>query len=142
LLHHATIQENTLYCKSLFDQKSKLIRFIPDQMGHHHSSIVNSENYLPGISIDCVIFGYHQKKLKVLILEYKGTNLYALPGGFVRKDENLDKAAGRILLERTGLSNIYLNQFHTFGNLERNNPKPMKQVMKKIGSPCPTTTGY
>lgn len=85
--------------------------------------------YIPGISIDCVIFGYHQKKLKVLILEYRKTNLFALPGGFLGKDESLDDAAARILYERTGLSEIYLNQFYTFGGLSRDDPGPMKKIM-------------
>ena len=88
------------------------------------------EAYLPGVSIDCAIFGYHQAELKVLILKYKKTGLSALPGGFIRKDEDLEDAAVRVLKERTGLSDIYLNQFHTFGSVERGDPGPMKTVLK------------
>jgi ADP-ribose pyrophosphatase YjhB (NUDIX family) len=40
------------------------------------------------------------------------------PGGFINKRENLDEAAGRILKNRTG-ADIYLNQFKTFGDLDR-----------------------
>lgn len=91
------------------------------------------EKFMPGIAVDCTIFGYHEKDLKVLILEYKKTGFFALPGGFVGKEEDLDEAAERILLERTGLKNIYLNQFHTFGSLSRYDPTPMREIMEKNG---------
>lgn len=91
--------------------------------------------YMQGISADCVIFGYHDKELKILILEYKQSGVFALPGGFIKKDEALDDAAKRVLEERTGLTRIYLNQFHTFGNLERDDPKPMKTVLEKNDMP-------
>tara|TARA_R100001143_G_C3361139_1_gene136008 strand:+ start:4100 stop:4828 length:729 start_codon:yes stop_codon:yes gene_type:complete len=89
--------------------------------------------FMPGIAIDCVIFGYHDKELKILILEYKKTGLFALPGGFIKRDEALDDAAKRVLNERTGLTDIYLNQFHTFGNLNRSDPTPMKTVLENNG---------
>lgn len=44
---------------------------------------------------------------------------WAIPGGFVKKDEEVDNAATRILEKRTGLKDIFLEQFHLFGNLER-----------------------
>lgn len=89
------------------------------------------DQFLPGLSIDCVIFGYHDKELKILILEYKKTGLYALPGGFIRRDEEIDNAAKRVLKERTGLDDIYLRQFRTFGNLDRFDPEPMKTILTK-----------
>ena len=76
-------------------------------------------NYILAVSIDCVIFGFHQGQLKVLLLRWKGTDDWCLPGGRIRHDENLDDAAHRGLCERTGLSDIYLQQFHTFGNITR-----------------------
>ncbi|MEX2435926.1 MAG: NUDIX domain-containing protein [Balneolaceae bacterium] len=91
---------------------------------------MNWNDYLPGVSIDCVIFGYHRKELKILILEYKKTGLFALPGGFIKQDENLENAAVRVLKDRTGLSDIYLNQFHTFGSTERGDPGPMRTVLE------------
>ena len=90
---------------------------------------VNWNKYMAGISIDCVIFGYNKGELKILLLEYKKTGLFALPGGFIKKNESLDSAAKHTLFKRTGLKNIFLNQFHTFGSLERVNPTPMKQLM-------------
>lgn len=89
------------------------------------------DQFIPGISIDCVIFGYHNKELKIMILEYKNSGVFALPGGFVKKNEALNNAAKRVLEERTGLTDIYLNQFHTFGSLNRDDPKPMKKVLKQ-----------
>lgn len=89
------------------------------------------KQFLPGISVDCVIFGYHKEELKILILEYKKTGLFALPGGFIMQDEDIDSAAKRVLEERTGLSDIYLKQFHTFGNLERFDPEPLRTILTK-----------
>lgn len=89
--------------------------------------------FLPGIAIDCAIFGYHQRELKILLLQYKNTDFFALPGGFVRKDEDLDQAAKRVLLERTSLDDIYLSQFHTFGDSDRNDDRYMRQVLEANG---------
>ena len=75
--------------------------------------------YLPHLSIDCVIFGFRDNLLKVLLLQWKDTQRWCLPGGFVLKAEHISDAAVRILQERTGLSNIYLHQFHTFGDPQR-----------------------
>jgi 8-oxo-dGTP diphosphatase len=74
------------------------------------------------ISVDCVIFAYDNKELKVLLIksdleEFSG--LYSLPGDLVRTDEDLDTASYRILQERTGLENVYLEQVHTFGSINR-----------------------
>ena len=70
--------------------------------------------YIPQLSIDCVIFGFHEGELKVLLLQWKESKKWCLPGGFILKEEHIDDAAVRILQNRTGLKNIYLQQFHTF----------------------------
>src|ERR1700743_2892580 len=77
------------------------------------------ENYLPHISIDCVVFGFHKGVMKVLVLKMKGEDAWALPGGFMLKAEPIEMAANRILKERTGLDDIFLQQFHVFGDPER-----------------------
>jgi 8-oxo-dGTP diphosphatase len=77
------------------------------------------ENYLPHISIDCVVFGFHEGLMKVLILKIKNGGDRYLPGGFVIKHEPIEMAANRILKERTGLDKIFLQQFHVFGDPER-----------------------
>ena len=74
------------------------------------------------ISVDCVIFGYENKELKVLLIksdleEFSG--LYSLLGDLVRPDEDLDSAPYRVLKDRTGLDDLYLEQVHTFGSLNR-----------------------
>jgi len=74
------------------------------------------------ISVDCVIFGYDDKDLKVLLIksdleEFEG--LYSLLGDLVRPDEDLETASYRILKERTGLDDVYLEQVQAFGSLER-----------------------
>jgi 8-oxo-dGTP diphosphatase len=77
------------------------------------------ENYLAHISIDCVVFGFHEGLMKVLVLELKNGGEWYLPGGFVLKKEPIETAANRILKERTGLDEIFLQQFHVFGDPER-----------------------
>jgi ADP-ribose pyrophosphatase YjhB (NUDIX family) len=74
------------------------------------------KDYLPNVSIDCTIFGYHDRKLKVLLLNWKTPEGWSLPGGRVKRNESLQLSASRILSERTGLEEIFLNQFHTFGD--------------------------
>lgn len=83
------------------------------------TSEANYHNYLPHLSIDCVVFGFHQSSLKVLVLKLKDQPLWGLPGGYVRKEESLNDAATRILQERTGATDIYLQQFRIFGELNR-----------------------
>jgi 8-oxo-dGTP diphosphatase len=75
--------------------------------------------YIPQLSIDCVIIGFHNNELKVLLSKYPKVDVWALQGGFIKKTEDIDAAAIRILEEMTGLSNIYLKQFHTFGKAHR-----------------------
>lgn len=77
------------------------------------------KTYLPHLSIDCVVFGFHESALKVLILKLKDQDLWGLPGGYVKNEESLNDAANRILKERTGAKDIYLQQFRVFGDLRR-----------------------
>lgn len=94
-------------------------------------TIVNLEDkdYIPNLSYDSVIFGFNGYQLKILILEYHNTGLFALPGGFVKRYESLDDAVKRGVLERTGLDKIYLEQFHTFGSLTRSDSDVMKRIL-------------
>ena len=73
-------------------------------------------------SIDCVIFGFEAGELKILLIErnedpFKGG--LALPGYIVEQEEGLDDAAERILYELTGLRDLHMQQFHTFGEVNR-----------------------
>ena len=67
-------------------------------------------DFMHGLAIDAVIFGFHDHQLKVLLMRYNKTGVVALPGGFIHKNENLNDAANRIVSERTGLKDIYLEQ--------------------------------
>ncbi|MEZ0608092.1 NUDIX domain-containing protein [Fibrella sp. WM1] len=92
-------------------------------------------NCLPSVSIDCVIFGFHSGQLKVLLLRWKGTGDWCLPGGRIRHEESLDEAAHRSLRQRTGLSEIFLQQFHTFGDVTRYKHFSVQETLKKLGLP-------
>jgi 8-oxo-dGTP diphosphatase len=76
-------------------------------------------DFIPGISMDCVVFGYKNKNLHVLLLKYRGTNAWSLPGGFLPKNEEMDAVVGSILRDRTGVDHVFLEQFHTFSSLRR-----------------------
>jgi len=76
----------------------------------------------PALAVDCVVFGYEEDELKVLLIQrdiepYK--NVWALPGGFVRINETLEEAAIRELKEETSVENIYLEQLYSFGAIDR-----------------------
>ncbi|MBN1188072.1 MAG: NUDIX hydrolase [Bacteroidales bacterium] len=74
------------------------------------------------LSVECVIFGYEEEQLKVLLCPRGFSPSYgqwALLGGFVRANETLDDAARRILLNSMGLSNIFQEQVYTFSKLDR-----------------------
>ena len=75
--------------------------------------------YQPGISVDCVILGFQENVLKVLLLKVEHSNKWALPGGFIKKNEPIEHAAVRVLQERTGVKNIFLQQFNVFGDPDR-----------------------
>ncbi len=66
-------------------------------------------------------------------MKYHNTGLFALPGGFVDLNENLNDAVRRGLKERTGLDNIYLEQFYTFGDVARYKPEVMQTILEANG---------
>lgn len=76
----------------------------------------------PALTVDCVVFGLDDEDIKILLIQ-RGLppfgGQWALPGGFVHLDETLDEAAQRELGEETGIENIFLEQFYTFGGLDR-----------------------
>lgn len=88
------------------------------------------QEYIQQLSIDCVIFGYEDEQLKVLIpkLDFTG-DFWALPAGFIQQEEDIDEAARRILAERTGLADIYLEQFRVFGTAKRSNKTFMERLV-------------
>lgn len=84
-------------------------------------SEVQSTNKV-GLSVDCVIFGFDENKLKVLLIRSdlkKFLSKWSLLGDLVKPEEDLDAAAYRVLKQRTGLDDLYLEQVHSFGKINR-----------------------
>jgi len=74
------------------------------------------------ISVDCVIFGYEKKELKVLLIKSdfdRFSGLWSLLGDLVQPREDLETASYRILKDRTGLDDVFLEQVYAFGDLNR-----------------------
>jgi 8-oxo-dGTP diphosphatase len=82
----------------------------------------NRDYFKIAISVDCVIFGFDNNELKVLLIKSdleEFQDKWSLLGDLVRPDENLEEASYRVLKERTGLDDVYLKQVYTFGNVGR-----------------------
>lgn len=74
------------------------------------------------VSVDCVILGYEDKQLKVLLIKSdlkEFEELWSLPGDLVKPDEDIEEAPYRVLQHRTGLQDVYLEQVYTFGRVDR-----------------------
>lgn len=74
------------------------------------------------VAVDCIVFGFENKKLKLLIGKRKmdpGRNEWSLYGGFVKQDESLDDAVNRVLYDLTGIKDIFMKQVGAYGNIDR-----------------------
>ena len=74
------------------------------------------------VSVDCIIFGFDEGELKLLLLKRNfepAKGEWSLMGGFVQENESIDAAAKRVLCELTGLDNVFMEQVGTFGNISR-----------------------
>lgn len=79
---------------------------------------------MPSVTADCLIFAFdkNEKCLKLLLIKRKDDpfkGYWAIPGGFVEFNESIDEAAKRELKEETGIVDVPLEQFYTFGNPNR-----------------------
>ncbi|MDB4089359.1 NUDIX hydrolase [Flavobacteriales bacterium] len=94
----------------------------------------NLEKYFTlAVSIDCVVFGFDGKDLKVLLIkrgEIPFKDFWALPGDLMSPDEDLNFSVNHILKDLTGLSDLFFEQVETFGEIKRH---PLGRVI---------TTGY
>ena len=74
------------------------------------------------VAVDCIIMGFMDDELNLLLLKRNfepSMGYWSLMGGFVQEGESVDNAAKRVLLELTGLNNIYMEQVGTFGDISR-----------------------
>ena len=74
------------------------------------------------VSVDCIIFGFNEDGLSLLLLKRNfepAKGEWSLMGGFIQQNESADEAAKRILAELTGLQDVYMEQVYTFGEIHR-----------------------
>lgn len=76
----------------------------------------------PSVTVDTIIFGLRDGVLHTVLVErdhwpFEGQP--ALPGGFIDMEESLETAAERVLADKTGVSDVYLEQLYTFGQPDR-----------------------
>lgn len=93
-------------------------------MAHNiNSGLIEINDYFKtAFSVDCVIFGFDGKDLKVLLIRSFADEFFghwAVVGDLISPEEDLDAAAYRVLRQRTGLDDIYLEQVHAFGQTNR-----------------------
>lgn len=85
-------------------------------MSHKLNEIIKN------MSVDCVIFGFENNVLEVLLVQraiQPGKGEWALPGGFIKKEEIIQDAVQRVLTSTTGVSDIYLEQVAVFDKVDR-----------------------
>jgi 8-oxo-dGTP diphosphatase len=95
-------------------------------------------NLNPHISVDCVIFGFKEGKLHVLLIErekvpdsHLGGHKLKLPGSLISENEDLEVSATRTLKDLTGLDHIFLKQYGVFGAPERLGPLEDLEWLRK-----------
>ncbi|MCE7864708.1 MAG: NUDIX hydrolase [Cyclobacteriaceae bacterium] len=90
---------------------------------------VHPDSIIEALSIDCVIFGFKDGRLDILLVKHAegiSAGKWALPGGWITYGESVDDAAKRLLKSLTGISDIYLEQLKAFGDPNR---FPLKRVV-------------
>jgi 8-oxo-dGTP diphosphatase len=81
-----------------------------------------SEYETPGVTVDLVIFTVSDETLKVLLVKRATApfaGFWSIPGGFLKAKESLEGAAIRVMKEKTGVKEVYLEQLYTFGKPDR-----------------------
>ena len=80
----------------------------------------HSDRFL--VSVDCIVFGFHDTELKILTFKRKIEPQIGAPsllGGFVNENESVNDAAKRVLNKLTGIDNLYMEQVATYGDIDR-----------------------
>jgi ADP-ribose pyrophosphatase YjhB (NUDIX family) len=101
-----------------------LTGIIFNTLGHMEQAEIDEiakygDQYLRNVAVDNVIFGYHDKELKVLLQQPYTLDKWTVTGGYIKKTESIAEAAARVASSRTGLKGLYLQQFGAFGNPQR-----------------------
>lgn len=91
------------------------------------------KHFLSDVSINSVLFSYHEERLHVLLLRLATSDHFMLPGGYVKKEEDLDDAALRNLKEMTGLDQVYLEQYYVAGQAGRAYDPMARAALYKFG---------
>ncbi len=99
-------------------------------------------SFVPSLSVDCVILGYQNDQLYALVLKLKNSDDWSLPGGFIKKDEDIDSAALRELKNRTGLDISFLKQMRVFGGTQRRDLVFLDQKLNSLGANETTKTWF
>lgn len=110
----------------------------------------NPNATLPTISVDCVIFGYFENELSVLVrredvpCDGEIMEEWKLPGNHIRRNEDINATAARILKEQTGLEDIYVKQFQVFSDPERlkRRPQDFEWVKPRLEDERVITVGF
>ena len=107
-------------------------------MSNYYSS--NPKLY---VSIDCIIFGFNEGELNLLLLKRNfepAMGEWSLMGGFVQEDESVDDAAKRVLNELTGLEDVYMEQVQAFGAIDRDPGERVSPLLTMRSSTSTNTT--
>jgi ADP-ribose pyrophosphatase YjhB (NUDIX family) len=91
------------------------------------------QDYLPNLSVDMVIIGFHEDQLKCLLLQIG--DKWLLPGGYILRSESVEAATVRILRERTGLEDPHFKFLSVFGGEDRKFTEEWQQFFKELDFP-------
>jgi 8-oxo-dGTP diphosphatase len=97
---------------------------------------IDPDKHLRNVLVDNVIFGYHDKELKVLLQRPIPLDKWTVTGGHIKKFESIEEAADRIAYLRTGLRNLFFQQFRSFGHPTRSlfSPEDVERLNKYMGT--------
>lgn len=102
--------------------------------------LFNTDEYLRNVAVDNVLFGYHEKELKVLLQRPAGFSKWTITGGYIKKTETIEEAAARVAQTRTGLKDLFLQQFRSFGSPQRVKDEELtpERISQKAGTNVPS----
>jgi 8-oxo-dGTP diphosphatase len=119
---HVTNQENII---NRYDISMHLLFLQRQNQLFENTSIMNAslkEYFTMALSVDCVVFGFDDEGLKVLLIERSAdpfNGYWALPGDLVHPNKDLKESVNEVLYNLTGLSDLYFEQVETFGEVKR-----------------------